>query len=209
MRQYMNHERFKWRKEDIVVLNRINKSYNRTIFKGGPGSGAHGHKGIPGHQGGGLPVGNTAAEVVTDTVPLEDKSSWYEDPQEIADSLKKGYNIEGFYWKSREIMDRGYKRTIKEPVIKLSDGRKYSLDMHTLTSYSKTGRLRIPSKTRHTVSVTLHPLQEDSRGNYYPISILNKTFVGEQKYTEYSDYVDKWKKKLSESTGLDIEANYG
>jgi hypothetical protein len=32
------------------------KSYTFRL-KGGPGSGAHGHKGIPGHQGGGLPVG--------------------------------------------------------------------------------------------------------------------------------------------------------
>jgi hypothetical protein len=28
-------------------------------FKGGPGSGAHGHKGIPGHQGGGLPLNSS------------------------------------------------------------------------------------------------------------------------------------------------------
>lgn len=30
-------------------------------LKGGPGSGNHGHKGIPGHQGGSLPKGESNA----------------------------------------------------------------------------------------------------------------------------------------------------
>lgn len=32
-----------------------------VVLKGGPGSGHHGHKGIPGHQGGSLPRGESAA----------------------------------------------------------------------------------------------------------------------------------------------------
>jgi hypothetical protein len=47
-------------------------------LKGGPGSGAHGHKGIPGHWGGGLPVGEASSEQSNDdkSISPEDISAF-------------------------------------------------------------------------------------------------------------------------------------
>jgi hypothetical protein len=47
-------------------------------LKGGPGSGAHGHKGIPGHQGGGLPLNSSQENT---------KAPWDED--DFAETLEE------------------------------------------------------------------------------------------------------------------------
>lgn len=44
-------------------------------FKGGPGSGNHGHKGIPGHRGGSLPRGESGADVPDNSAPGESTPS--------------------------------------------------------------------------------------------------------------------------------------
>lgn len=59
-------------------------------LKGGPGSGAHGHKGIPGHWGGGLPTINSA--VITDLMTnLMDRDKVL---QQLVDVLNKQFQMD-------------------------------------------------------------------------------------------------------------------
>ena len=61
----------------VVLQNANSGEYvlKESIFKGGPGSGHHGHIGIPGHKGGSLPRGVLSSQVSEDLIRQANRTS--------------------------------------------------------------------------------------------------------------------------------------
>lgn len=81
----MYQDRFTVNSDDIEIIEeKISKEMVTVVLKGGAGSGHHGHKGIPGHQGGSLPKGASAAGKIKEPVVIG-----FDDNPELKNKLKE------------------------------------------------------------------------------------------------------------------------
>jgi len=115
----MYQDRFTVNSDDIEIIEeKISKEMVTVVLKGGAGSGHHGHKGIPGHQGGSLPRDASAARkvrranILANDLSAEERERLESELTEIAEKLgfpadkMLFYNIEG---KDFEVGSNSYK----------------------------------------------------------------------------------------------------
>lgn len=93
-------------------------------FKGGPGSGHYGHKGIPGHKGGSLPRGESAS-----SVPSNNKLMWRESDsiRDLEDELIGEMKRSGKKFKNRPELYLHVRERLSESGIKFDSSQTHEL----------------------------------------------------------------------------------